>query len=504
MGEGSDFDMKGRLLGGYRIVGQLGSGGMGSVYKARDESLDRFVALKILSPALEADGTCIARFVREAKSIAAISHPNLMHIYSVGEEKGLHYFAMEFIDGVPLSKYLENRGKLGLEDSLRLIGQVLYALHKAHGSDIVHRDLKPGNIMLDGSGRAVLVDFGLSKDTTANIDLTGAGAIMGTPDYMAPEQIEGDPVGPQTDLYALGVMFFEMLTGIRPFRRKSAVLTMRAHCEEQPPALEEHRPDLPRLLGAILKKAMARNPGKRYRSAARMAADLCRVQATPLLQELAADIAAESGAQTVLTPAQGMPVSAPGMPTPATRLSVGPAPATRSVSGTTAKTQLQTASRTKSPMRKTTGHRRVVPAAPVRSAKFYALAATGGIIVGIVAAVVIVKLGSLLRGNPSQAQAAVVAAPQPPPPPPATVVVPGPVPNKTVAPPPAPVRHGHGKPLRSYQAVIRKIGGETLRGLVLFADANNTTLRLRRENREVTIPNSEIDIIMPLQEPEGE
>ncbi len=293
-------DMQGATLGGFEIVERLGTGGMGSVYKAHDAALDRFVAIKILAAALETDPVCVKRFLREARSIAALRHPNLMHVYTVGEEQGLHYFAMEYIEGVPLSKYIADRGPLAVEDTMRITGQVLGALHKVHGAEVIHRDLKPGNVMIDTDGRAVVVDFGLSKDTTA-MDLTAAGSIMGTPDYMAPEQIEGEAVGPHTDIYAVGVMTYEMLTKSKPFHRKSAVLTMRAHCEDTAPPLTHYRSDLPKSLEAVLRKAMCRDVPRRYSSAPAFAHDLARVCPLPVLSDLAQERAAPSAAPTILT-----------------------------------------------------------------------------------------------------------------------------------------------------------------------------------------------------------
>ncbi|MCX7933943.1 MAG: serine/threonine protein kinase, partial [Planctomycetota bacterium] len=206
--------------------------------------------------------------------------------YSVGEERGLHYFVMEYIDGRTLAKEIAARPAFSLEEAVRIVGQVLAALHRIHSAGIVHRDLKPGNIMIDADGRAILLDFGLAKDATAG-DLTTAGAIMGTPDYMAPEQIDGSGVGPYTDLYALGVVMYEMLTKVQPFHRRSTVQTLRAHCEEDPPPLSQYRPDLPAAVERLVARAMARQPQDRYQSAAEMAAALLAVCPQPTLTELA-------------------------------------------------------------------------------------------------------------------------------------------------------------------------------------------------------------------------
>jgi serine/threonine-protein kinase len=292
----------GRTLGGYEILERLGEGGMGAVYKARDAALERFVAIKTLAPALEADPTCVERFQREARTIARLRHPNLMHIYAVGEEGGVHFFVMEHIAGEPLSRRLARGGPLALDEAARIAGQVMSGLHRVHAAGVVHRDLKPGNVMLDADGRAILVDFGLSRsEETAG--LTASGAILGTPDYMAPEQIEGEPLGAFTDIYALGILVYEMLSGIVPFRRKTAAQTLRAHCEEDPPSLAHHRSDVPAPLQRILDRAMAREPAARYASLPELAADLLAVARTPELEALAAELTAPGDAHTRALPA---------------------------------------------------------------------------------------------------------------------------------------------------------------------------------------------------------
>ncbi|MBN2713002.1 MAG: serine/threonine protein kinase [Planctomycetes bacterium] len=294
------LDMNGQSLGGYTILERIGAGGMGTVYKAKDRDLDRFVAIKVLSPVLESDPVCIERFKHEARSIAALSHPNLMHIYSVGSEKGLNYFAMEYVDGIPLSKNLSEKKHLPLAEAIGITAQILGALDKVHRAGIVHRDLKPGNIMLDRDGRAVVLDFGLAKDTTATMGLTGTGTIMGTPDYMAPEQIEGEDVGPFTDVYALGVMLYEMLANSLPFHRKSAVATMRAHCEEDAPPITNYRSDIPPSMRAIITRMITREPSLRYQSVGAVASDLLKVCHNSQLEKLAGDAPASISPKTIL------------------------------------------------------------------------------------------------------------------------------------------------------------------------------------------------------------
>ncbi len=295
----------GQEIGQFKVVEKLGAGGMGAVYKGWDEGLQRHVAIKVLPSELAADRSCVKRFQREARSIAALRHPNLMHVYSVGEQQTeagkIYYFAMEYIEGQSLSAYMAERVPMTLRDTVAILVQIMGALDKVHTNGVVHRDLKPGNVMIDKDGRAILVDFGLSKDTS-ELGLTGTGTILGTPNYMAPEQIEGAPVGPFTDIYALGIMFYELLTGIKPFQRKSAIMTMRAHCEERPPLVHTRRNDLPPKLSEIVDKAMACKPSDRYADVAALAADLRQITNDPHLEMLAANVKLGPKDETLVDP----------------------------------------------------------------------------------------------------------------------------------------------------------------------------------------------------------
>jgi len=221
---------KSSKLGIYILQRQIGKGGMGTVYLALDPPLQRQVAIKVLPPELARDPEYVARFEREATSLAKIRHPNLMHIYAVGYDVGHHFFVMEYIQGKTVIDVLRERGPLPYAYAIRILGQILSALDKVHATGIVHRDLKPGNIMIDEDDRAILMDFGLAKpqyDRTVTTDHT----IIGTPEYMAPEVAEGQEADARSDLYALGVVLFEMLTGQAPFRGASAIAILRQHVE---------------------------------------------------------------------------------------------------------------------------------------------------------------------------------------------------------------------------------------------------------------------------------
>lgn len=286
-------DLEGRTLGPYEIRSKLGQGGMGAVYCAYDPSLDREVAVKILPPEFARDRSYIERFEREARALARLRHPNLVHIYSVGEDNNIHYFAMEFIEGETLSEYMRRRGRLDVNEALRITSQILSALHAIHRLGITHRDIKAANIMIDRGGRAILMDFGLMKDRSQD-GLTTVGTVIGTPEYMAPEQAEGAEVTPLSDIYSFGVLVYEMLAGRLPFIGTSIVGMLKAHVEEPPPNLAKIRSDLPPELVRCIHKALEKKPKDRYASLAYMARDLIEVYIDPALRDIAGDAAGAS------------------------------------------------------------------------------------------------------------------------------------------------------------------------------------------------------------------
>jgi len=301
---------KSSKLGIYILQRQIGKGGMGTVYLALDPPLQRQVAIKVLPTELARDPEYVARFEREATSLAKIRHPNLMHIYAVGYDVGHHYFVMEYIQGKTVIDVLRERGAFPFGYALRILGQVLSALDKVHASGIVHRDLKPGNIMIDEDDRAILMDFGLAKpqyDRSVTTDHT----IIGTPEYMAPEVAEGQDADARSDLYAVGIVLYEMVTGQVPFRGPSAIATLRQHVEQPVPSARRIVPDLPPRLDAILGKVLAKKPDDRYPSVRAFAADLLTVASTPELAALAAPSEGDTSAPT-------LPIAASAVPTAAT------------------------------------------------------------------------------------------------------------------------------------------------------------------------------------------
>lgn len=262
-------------FGRYTIKKLIGQGGMGAVYLAHDSQLDREVALKV-PRGLGNRPEVLQRFYREARTSATFHHPNLCPVYEVGEQDGVHYLTMPFIQGHSLGKHLEKTGRLPLRQAAALVRKLALAMHEAHTKGVVHRDLKPGNIMLNKRGEPIIMDFGLARrDEAADQRLTHSGAIMGTPAYMPPEQVSGDQqaIGPCTDIYSLGVILYELLTGRLPFQGAPALqMGLVMTIEPDPPS--RLRPDLDGPLEAICLRAMMKNPADRYASMKEFADDL--------------------------------------------------------------------------------------------------------------------------------------------------------------------------------------------------------------------------------------
>jgi hypothetical protein len=268
-----------KRIGKYEILEEIGRGGFAVVYRARDTELDRQVALKLLHPYWTNDPGFAARFRREARTAARLRHPHVVTVHEAGEAKGQLYIAMEYLPGRTLRELLEAEGALPLEQALPIIEQVARALDYAHRQDVVHRDVKPGNIVVEETEQGVqatLMDFGLVKAMSGSSVLTSQGTLLGSPEYMAPEQADPErasEIGPATDRYALGIVAYQMLTGRVPFPGNTPA-TLNAHAHKPVPPPRSFRPEIPQPVEAVLIKMLAKIPAERFASASSFVARL--------------------------------------------------------------------------------------------------------------------------------------------------------------------------------------------------------------------------------------
>ena len=307
--------------GRYRIVRKLGSGGMANVYLAEDEDLGRRVAIKILNDRYANDDLFIERFRREAKSAAALSHPNIVSVYDRGEAEGTYYIAMEVIEGRSLKELIMTRGPLPIAQALAYTHEILEALRFAHRHGIIHRDIKPHNILI--GERLKVTDFGIARAGASQ--MTEAGSIMGTAQYLSPEQARGAPVTASSDLYSAAIVLYEMLTGKVPFTGDSAIEIAMKHLNDPPKPTSKIRPEIPEELDAVVLRALAKNPEDRYQTAEEFSEDLHRVEAgLPLAPETSeaatallagAALMGDGGSTEVLAGTAATTVGGPSPPT---------------------------------------------------------------------------------------------------------------------------------------------------------------------------------------------
>lgn len=285
----------GDVFAGCRIEGLAGRGEMGLVYRAVETRGGGEVALKVIKPELAGDPGLRARFARESAMATQLGHPNIIPVHRVGEEDGVQYMVMAFVEGVGLDELRRLYGRFEAAHAARLVGQIAAALDSIHAAGFVHRDVKPGNVLVTGVApheHLYLTDFGLAKRIEDGNELTGIGGYVGTPDYIPPEQVSGDQVDARSDVYALGCLLYELLSGTVPFPRENHMLTIFAHLSFPVPMPSVEAPDIPVGFDRVIAAAMSKNPGERYRSAS----DLAR----------AAALAA--AAPAVLPPRRGGPV----------------------------------------------------------------------------------------------------------------------------------------------------------------------------------------------------
>ena len=299
--------LQGTMLGPYRLERFVGGGGMGAVFRAHDTTLDRVVAVKVLSRAQSADEDMLRRFRNEAQSAARLDHENIGRVHAVGSDRGWHYIVFEFIEGRNLRDLVREEGPFAVGRAIDVAIQVADALEHASEREVVHRDIKPSNIVITPAGRARLVDMGLARLAPAagDADLTASGMTLGTFDYISPEQAR-DPraADVRSDLYSLGCTLFFMLAGRAPFAEGSMVQKLLQHQQDPPPPISAIRPDVPERLAAIMARLMAKDPNDRYQRPAVLAADLaaCAAEHGIALAATAVGTVASAAARPAVSP----------------------------------------------------------------------------------------------------------------------------------------------------------------------------------------------------------
>ena len=275
----SPVDLSGRELGDFRLLRRIGRGAMAQVYLAQQRSLSRQVAVKVLKRELATDDSYIKRFQHEARSAASLVHANIVQIYEVGRVDGIHFIALEYVRGRNLRQYLDQNGPLDIRTAVAVMRQIAAALAKAAQGGLIHRDIKPENIMISVDGEVKVADFGLSRTGgDGHVNLTQVGVTMGTPLYMSPEQAEGKPLDPRSDLYSFGVTCYHMLAGRPPFDGETALAVAVQHVRNQPRRLENVRPDLPQGLCRVVHRLLEKDPADRYQRPAELLQDLRTLQ----------------------------------------------------------------------------------------------------------------------------------------------------------------------------------------------------------------------------------
>lgn len=262
----------------YEIIDIVGSGGMADVYKAKDQRLNRYVAIKVLKPEYASDTNFVKKFIAEAQSAAGLSHPNIVNVYDVGNENGLHYIVMELVEGITLKRFIERKGKLDVKEAIGIAIQIAQGMEAAHDNKIIHRDIKPQNIIISKDGKVKVTDFGIAKASNSNTITSNA---MGSVHYLSPEQARGGYSDEKSDIYSLGVTLYEMLAGQVPFAGDNTVSVALSHLQQEPTPLRELDKSIPVSVDKIVQKCMQKRPERRYHSASELIADLKRALTDP-------------------------------------------------------------------------------------------------------------------------------------------------------------------------------------------------------------------------------
>jgi ligand-binding sensor domain-containing protein len=300
----------GKTLGPYQILEQVGQGGMATVFRAYQPSMDRYVAVKILPRHLSEDKSFVGRFSQEARTLARLQHPHILPVHDYGEEDGLTYLVMRYVQAGTLKDLIARQGPLPLDDAARILEQVGRALDYAHSQGVLHRDIKPSNVLVDERGDTFLTDFGIAKLVAETAQFTASGAIIGTPAYMAPEQGMAEPVDHRCDIYALGVVLYELVTGRVPYEAETPLAVMLKHINDPLPLPRQLRPGLPEAVERVILKAMAKSPDDRFQSAREM------IEA---LRTAVAEVPAARTQQETVAATQKATVRAPSVRRPPTR-----------------------------------------------------------------------------------------------------------------------------------------------------------------------------------------
>ena len=289
---------KGKLIGErYEIISLVGSGGMADVYNATDNRLGRQVAIKVLKEEYSSDKNFVMKFRAEAQSAAGLSHPNIVNVYDVGEDEGLHYIVMELVEGITLKKFVERKGKLELKEAVGIAIQIAQGMEAAHANHIIHRDIKPQNIIISKEGKVKVTDFGIAKAATSNT--IAAGQAVGSVHYISPEQARGGYSDEKSDIYSLGVTLYEMISGKMPFAADNTVSVALLHINEEAVPLRELDPEIPASIEKIVQKCMQKKPERRYLTATELIADLRKAIAEPEGDYVSFDQAAVTDSPTI-------------------------------------------------------------------------------------------------------------------------------------------------------------------------------------------------------------